>query len=81
MLWKKEEEEQRQKSIETAVAIAEVKWLEQEQVKRRQAVDQALATVRETWQQEKQRDIGILCCMLLFFLPSERVVYKRALIY
>lgn len=73
MKWKKEEEEQRAKSIDTAVAIAEIKWLEQEQVKRSKAVEEALAAVRETWQQEKQRDIGtykvnevLLSCVLRF---------------
>ena len=56
--WKKEEELERSRALEAAVAIAEVKWLDEEQKKITEAVEQALLTTRETWQGEKQRDLG-----------------------
>ena len=56
--WNKEQELDRSKAIEAAIAIAEVQWLEREQKKISKAVGEALESVRETWNTEKEQDIG-----------------------
>ena len=56
--WNKEQELDRSKAIEAAIAIAEVQWLEREQKKISKAVGEALESVRETWNAEKEQDIG-----------------------
>ncbi|KAK3737796.1 hypothetical protein QZH41_015858, partial [Actinostola sp. cb2023] len=45
--------EERQNSIDAAVAIAEVKWLEHEQTKISRAVDTAVQALRASWAHEK----------------------------
>lgn len=47
-----------QQTIESTVALAEVKWLEQEQVKISRAVDTAVQAAKSSWAHDKQREIG-----------------------